>query len=267
MKNILTIAGSDSCAGAGIQADLKTISALGAYALTVITAVTAQNTQGVSMVQMIDKEVIKVQMKAIFEDIRVDAVKTGMMGTAEIIETVADFLNAVKKTSQKDFPLVVDPVMVAKSGASLLQREAVEAMKQLLMPLATLVTPNLNEAVALTGKEVRDVAGMVEVGEELLQTGAQWVLVKGGHLLGEPVDVLVSPKGVWQIEGKRIPSKNDHGTGCTLSSAVAVFLACGYEVPEAVKKAKNYLEKAIRGGFALGQGVGVLDHFADCRNS
>ncbi|MEN6325534.1 MAG: bifunctional hydroxymethylpyrimidine kinase/phosphomethylpyrimidine kinase [Syntrophomonas sp.] len=272
MQHILSIAGSDTCAGAGIQADLKTISALGGYGLTVITAVTAQNTTGVSAFQEVDLNIVQAQLEAIFADIRVDAVKIGMLASSQLIELIAVFLSSLyegrifnDKYNYAKLPLVVDPVMVAKSGDRLLAEEAVESLKEKLFPLATVITPNLPEAEKLLDRSISDLAAMEEACRGLLEMGPRFVVVKGGHLPGEPVDMVGNKKSVYMQGGKRIAGSNNHGTGCTFSSALATFLAHGYEVPEGVRKAKKYVENCLAGGFAIGQGVGVMDHFNELR--
>ncbi|MDD3268548.1 MAG: bifunctional hydroxymethylpyrimidine kinase/phosphomethylpyrimidine kinase [Syntrophomonadaceae bacterium] len=272
MRHILSIAGSDSCAGAGIQADLKTISALGGYGLTVITAVTAQNTTGVRAFQEVQLDIVQAQLEAIFADIRVDAVKIGMLASSQLIELITSFFSSLYKgrifKDKYDYahlPLVVDPVMVAKSGDRLLAEAAVESLKSRLFPLATVITPNLPEAEKLLGRGIPNHAAMEESCRELLKMGPRYVVVKGGHLPGEPVDMVGNNNSVYMQGGKRIPGNNNHGTGCTFSSALATFLAQDYEVPEGVRKAKKYVEGCLKGGFAIGQGVGVMDHLNELR--
>lgn len=268
MRHILSIAGSDSCAGAGIQADLKTISALGGYGLTVITAVTAQNTRGVSAYQAVELDIVQAQLEAIFADIRVDAVKIGMLASSQLIELIASFLSSLykgrifnEKYNYNQLPLVIDPVMVAKSGDRLLAEEAVESLKSRLFPLAAVITPNLPEAEKLLGRSISDPAAMESACRDLLNLGSQWVVVKGGHLPGEPMDIVGNNKSIYRQPGKRVSGNNNHGTGCTFSSALATCLAQGCEIPEAVSKAKKYVESSLAGGMAIGQGVGVMDHF------
>jgi len=266
MKHILTIAGSDSCAGAGIQADSKTINALGSYALNVITAITAQNTKGVRTVQEIKAEVIYAQLEAIFSDIRVDAVKIGMLSSPEAIQAVAKFLRLLKKREEPEeynyasLPIILDTVMVAKSGDRLLKKEAVECLKKELLPLATLITPNLPEAEELLGTKITSIDTMSTACRHLLTWGPQWVLVKGGHLTGEPIDVLGNEYIITNIPGSRIVTNNNHGTGCTLSAAIATYVGQGIDMLQAVKQAKSYVENCMRSGFAIGNGVGILDH-------
>lgn len=256
MNHILTIAGSDSCAGAGVQADLKTISALGAYGLCVLTSITAQNTQGVGAIQELEPWFIASQLDAIFSDIRVDAIKIGMLGSSAITQVVADYL------APKDIPIVLDPVMVAKSGDRLLEPSAIDTLKRKLLPLAAVITPNLPEAEELVKFPVKSLTDMERACHQLLQWGTSWVVIKGGHLDGEPVDVIGHGDEIYHLTGRRIEGNNNHGTGCTYSSAIATGIAMGYQIPEAVRRAKDYIEMALEYGFAIGSGVGVLNHFA-----
>lgn len=266
MKKVLTIAGSDSCGGAGIQADLKTYSALKTYGMSVITAVTAQNTMGVIKVRELDPEIINAQIDAIFEDIKVDAVKIGMVSSAAIIETIGA---ALKKHGAKN--IVVDPVMVSKSGCPLLQPEARDAVIQTLLPLADVVTPNLFEAEVITGIKISTLEQMEKAAVEIYKFGAKNVVVKGGHLAGDAIDVLYDGKKFHHIKSARISTPNTHGTGCTFSSAVAAHLAKGLSVTDAVDKAKEYITGAITYSFPLGHGVGPTHHFyqyyKDCDNN
>jgi len=255
MKNLLTIAGSDSSGGAGIQADLKTFAALGTYGMSVITAVTAQNTLGVYQVAEIGKDMVKAQIDAVFSDIKVDAVKIGMVSSVEIISQIAASL-----MDWKPRRIVVDPVMVSKSGHNLLRPEAVEALKKELLPLATVVTPNLPEAGVLVEKEVNE-AEMEEAAKFIFQLGPQSVLIKGGHLEGAARDLLFDGIKFTEFIAPRINKKSTHGTGCTLSSAIAAHLALGYDLKEAVEKSKSYLSGAIEHSFPLGSGVGPVHHF------
>jgi hydroxymethylpyrimidine/phosphomethylpyrimidine kinase len=252
---VLAVAGSDSGGGAGIQADIKTITALGGYAMTAITALTAQNTQGVFGVFEVPPAFIRQQMELCLSDIGADAVKTGMLATAAVIETVASVLDGSK------IPLVVDPVMVAKGGAALLSRDAVGALKQRLLPRATVLTPNLPEAEVLTGLKLGSVEDMRKAGEVLRAFGMQAALVKGGHLAGERVvDVLVTADGVELFESERIPGRSTHGTGCTLASAIATGLAQGFSLRDSVRRARAFVQEAIRTAPNLGQGHGPLNH-------
>lgn len=258
MKHLLTIAGSDSSGGAGIQADLKTFAAHGTFGMSVITAVTAQNTCGVTMVQDIDAAVVAAQIEAVFEDIRVDAVKIGMVSQPEIIKTIAACL---RKYAPKI--IVVDPVMISKSGYPLLQPEACATLIQELLPLATLVTPNLPEAEAITGMKVERKEEMRPVAEKILSLGAKAVLVKGGHLNDSADDLLFDGTNEIWFPGTRIETKNTHGTGCTLSSSLAANLAKGLSLQEAVAASKAYVTEAIAHSLAIGSGCGPTHHFVD----
>ena len=252
----LTIAGSDSGGGAGIQADLKTFSAFRVFGMSVITAVTAQNSVGVQGVENLPPAFVARQLCSVLEDFGADAAKCGMLSTAPIIAAVADVL--------RDRPvphLVVDPVMVAKGGAPLLQPDAQRALIERILPLALVVTPNLPEAEALTGQPVRDRAGMEAAARRIHAMGPRHVLVKGGHLAGEAVDLLWDGRTLTPFAAPRIDSTNTHGTGCTLSAAIAAGLALGRPLLEAVAQAKAYVTRAIREGFAVGHGVGQLRHF------
>jgi len=254
---VLTIAGSDSSAGAGIQADLKAISANGGYGASVITAITAQNTRGVTAAAEVDLDLIRAQADAVFGDLRVAAVKSGMLASAQVIETVAKILR-----DHRPPYYVLDPVMISKTGFPLLRPEAVAALSELLLPLATLVTPNVHEAHALTGMEVKSLADAEAAGRLLVGRGARAVLVKGGHLAeGPATDVLVTPKGVRAFPEARIDARHTHGTGCTFSAAIATQLAHGHALEDAIDRAKAYVTEAIRAGLAIGQGVGPTDHF------
>lgn len=257
MKNVLTIAGSDSSGGAGIQADLKTFCALGTYGMSVITAVTAQNTLGVTGVEEISPRMVAAQIDAVFQDIRVDAVKIGMVSSVDIIKTIASKLREYKAKN-----IVVDPVMVSKSGHHLLRPEARDALIRELIPLACVVTPNLMEAEVLTSIEISSIGHMEQAARAIHSMGPANVLVKGGHLEGdEAVDILFDGKNFAYCKSKRIHTKNTHGTGCTLSSATAAYLAKGYQVKEAVKKAKDYITVAIKHSIELGKGAGPTHHF------
>lgn len=256
MKIVLTIAGSDSCGGAGIQADLKTFSALGTYGMSVITAITAQNTMGVTGVREMDLEIIKGQIDCLYEDIRIDAVKIGMVSSEGIIRTIAEGLRRHQARN-----VVVDPVMVSKSGCHLLRPEAREGLTRLLFPLADVVTPNLLEAELLTGKKIETISGMERAARDIYRFGPGNVLVKGGHLTGEAVDVLYDGREYHYLKGQRLDSRNTHGTGCTLSSAIAAGLARGLPVVAAVRQAKEYINGAIAHALELGHGVGPVNHF------
>ncbi|MDR6531814.1 hydroxymethylpyrimidine/phosphomethylpyrimidine kinase [Caulobacter rhizosphaerae] len=258
---VLVLAGSDSGGGAGIQADIKTITALGGYAATAITAVTVQNTLGVSAVHPIPLEIVEAQARAVLDDIGADAFKTGMLGDAATVEVVARVLD-----SARGVPAVIDPVMVAKGGASLLADQAVGALKSLLVPRAALLTPNAPEAAALTGLVVETTDDLRRAGEALLALGAHAVLMKGGHVLngeggGERViDLLITRQGETAFEGERIDTRHTHGTGCTLASACAVGLAQGLSLTESVARAWNYVHEAMLRAPGFGAGHGPLDH-------
>jgi hydroxymethylpyrimidine/phosphomethylpyrimidine kinase len=255
-RRVLTIAGSDSGGGAGIQADLKTMLALGVHGMSVITAVTAQNSVGVQGVWALSVDAVERQLSSVLDDIGVDAVKTGMLADPEIVETVAATLASVHA------PVVVDPVGVSKHGVSLVSDAAMTAARSTLLPVATIVTPNLAEVTRLTGLEVRRESDLMRAAEALYALGPRWVLVKGGHLddSDEAVDALYNGDDVIVLRAPRIRSTHTHGTGCTLASAIASYLALGLDVPEAVKSAKEYVTGAIAHGFPLGAGIGPLDH-------
>lgn len=256
----VTIAGSDSGGGAGIQADLKTFSALGVYGASVITALTAQNTEGVQGIHDVPVVFIRQQMTSVFTDLPVTAVKIGMLSQARIIESVAAGLDQAEAPN-----VVLDPVMVATSGDRLLSIDAVEALRDILMPRALLVTPNLHEAAVLTGEALASNEDEMRAqGEALLAKGAQAVLVKGGHGNGrESVDLLVEPVGVTRFTAARIETRNTHGTGCTLSAAIAAGLARGLDLHDAVGRAKTYLTAALAAAdrLRIGQGAGPVHHF------
>ncbi len=257
MKQVLTIAGSDSGAGAGIQADLKTMAANGVYGLTVITSITAQNTKGVTAVHDVPVSVVEAQIDALFEDFEIAAVKTGMLSSVEIVEAVSKKLNQYKVSM-----LVVDPVMVSKSGHALLQPNAVEAMKSALIPQALLVTPNVPEAQQLSGIEIKSLADARQAAKAIHKLGCRQVLIKGGHLLAEKsVDLLYDGRFFSVFKTEYIDSPHTHGTGCTYASAIAAQLAKGKSLPDAVQTAKTYLTEAIRHGLAIGHGIGPTNHF------
>lgn len=256
----LTIAGSDSGGGAGIQADLKTFSALGVFGCSVISSLTAQNTQGVQGVFPIPPAFVQQQIQSVLSDIHVGAIKTGMLATAEIIVAVAESLRAYRH-----IPFVLDPVMVATSGDRLLAEDAIETLIKQLIPQATLITPNLHEAAVLLNEPVAtDLSAMQVQGEKLLALGAQAVLMKGGHTDGEKAsDLLVTTEGVEIFSAPRLQTKNTHGTGCTLASAIAAGLAKQLALSDAVRQAKNYLHNALLHSEQLhiGQGAGPVHHF------
>ena len=253
----LTIAGSDSGAGAGIQADLKTFAALGVYGVTVITAITAQNTQGVRAVQDVDPAVVAAQLDAVAEDFSIAALKTGMLSSAAIIETVAA---GIRRHGLG--PLVVDPVMIAKSGDRLLREDAVEALRRRLLPLAHVVTPNIPEAQVLSGRPIRTHSDRLAAARAIMELGAHAVVIKGGHSDDDPiVDLLVDQQGVHEYRATRIVTSSTHGTGCTFSAAIAAALARGRDLQDAVGEARDYLSLALASAPGLGHGHGPLNHF------
>ena len=251
---VLAIAGSDSGGGAGVQADLKTMLALGVHGMTVICAVTAQNSLGVQGYWELPPEAVRAQLDSVLGDIGAQAIKTGMLASAEIVHTVSDRLADV------DAPIVVDPVAVSKHGDPLLSDGTFDALTAELLPLATVVTPNLLEAELLTGTTITGEKDMLTAARQLASRGPRWVLVKGGHLPGNPVDLLVGDGRVIRFPGQRIASAHTHGTGCTLASAIASHLAMGADVPTAVESAREYVTGAIDSGFPLGAGIGPVDH-------
>jgi hydroxymethylpyrimidine/phosphomethylpyrimidine kinase len=254
----LTIAGSDSGGGAGIQADLKAFAANGVFGTTAVTAITAQNTLGVDGIHLVPADFVDAQISSVLRDLPVAAVKTGMLATAEIVEVVA------RRAAAGDLPnLVVDPVMVASSGDRLLDVDAEAAYLELLLPYAMVATPNLREASLLVHRELRELPDMVEAARELGATGARYVLVKGGHLQGDAVDVLFDGDKTVELRAARIDSANVHGTGCSTAATIAARLAHGDAVPDAVRTAKRYITAAIAGAasWRLGAGHGPIDHF------
>jgi hydroxymethylpyrimidine/phosphomethylpyrimidine kinase len=251
----LTVAGSDSGGGAGIQADLKTFQAHGVWGMTAITAVTVQNTKGVSGFQELSPETVRDQIEAVVVDIGVDAAKTGMLASVPIIEAVAE---AVAETVVPN--LVVDPVFVSKHGHPLLHEEAVGALRERILPLATLATPNLPEAAGLAGFPVQTPEDMEDAGKAILDLGAEAVLVKGGHLEGgAATDLLVTAGGAEPIRGDRIETPHTHGTGCVLSASIAAHLALGEDLVDAVRKGKQFVTGAIRAALEIGEGIGPVD--------
>ena len=253
---VLILAGSDSGGGAGVQADIKAVTMLGGFAATAITAVTIQNTLGVHGVYPLPIDVIEAQAKAVLDDIGADALKTGMLGSVEVVEAVAGLIDYADNV-----PTVVDPVMIAKGGSPLLEDRAVEAVRRLMVPRAALLTPNAPEAEALTGIAVADLDGQRRAGEALLEMGARAVLMKGGHVPGETViDLLLTHDGETVLESERIDTRHTHGTGCTLASACAAGIAKGLPLQVAVAEAWAYVAEAIRRAPGLGQGHGPLDH-------
>ena len=257
MASVLTIAGSDSSAGAGVQADLKTFAALGVYGTCAVTAITAQSTRGVSGVQDVSPEMVAAQIDAVVEDIRPDAVKTGMLASDPIIEVVA------AKVREHGLPnLVVDPVMAAKSGDRLLREEAVAALRAALLPLCTIVTPNVPEAEVLTGREIVTDEDARRAAEEIVGLGAGAVVVKGGHRAGaDAVDILYDGSTFQVYSAPRVDTTSTHGTGCTFASAIAAYLARGEPLAEAVGHAKEYLTEALRRAYPIGGGHGPVHHF------
>jgi hydroxymethylpyrimidine kinase/phosphomethylpyrimidine kinase len=253
----LSIAGSDPSGGAGIQADLKTFSALGVYGMAAITALTAQNTEGVTGIEVAPADFVALQIDTIYADIKPNAVKTGMLANAEIIRVVA------AKAWERGFKnLVVDPVMVAKSGDRLLRKDAVDALREDLIPNAYVLTPNLPEAEDILGRSVQNVAAMRKAARELHALGAENVVVKGGHLeASDVVDVLFDGRKFHEFSGPRVPTTSTHGTGCTFASAIAAYLARGESVSSSVGKAKEYLTEALRKAYPVGHGHGPVNHF------
>ena len=260
MKTALTIAGSDSSGGAGIQADIKTMTANGVYATSAITALTAQNTTGVYGILESTPEFLANQLDCIFTDIFPDAVKTGMVSSTALIAVIADKLRQYKARN-----IVVDPVMVATSGARLISEEAVDALKEKLLPLATLLTPNIPEAEVLSGMTISDPAGMEKAARAISEKYGCAVLCKGGHQISDADDLLWrEDAGVW-FRGRRIQNSNTHGTGCTLSSAIASNLAKGYDLDQSVQRAKDYISGALAAMLDLGKGSGPMDHMFDLK--
>ncbi len=252
---VLTIGGSDSSGGAGVQADIKTITLLGGYAASAITAVTVQDTHRIHAIHPIPPDLIVAQARAVLDDIGADAIKTGMLGGKAVVEAIADLL------ADMAVPIVIDPVMAATTGAALLDDDAVEALRGRLIPLAALLTPNAPEAERLTGLIVTTTDDLRRAGEALLGMGARAVLMKGGHVPGDSVtDVLMTPSGETLLTSARIATRHSHGTGCTLASACAVGLAQGLDLPAAVERAHAFVARAIREAPGLGGGHGPIDH-------
>ncbi|MDP6439509.1 MAG: bifunctional hydroxymethylpyrimidine kinase/phosphomethylpyrimidine kinase [Candidatus Brocadiia bacterium] len=257
---ILAIAGSDSGGGAGIQADLKTITALGGFGMSALTALTAQNTLAVTAVHEVPPEFVAEQIDAVASDIGVDAAKTGMLGTAAIVEVVAERLGAHGIDR-----LVVDPVMVSKGGARLLEADAEETLRARLLPLALVATPNLSEAGVLAGMRVGTLDEMREAARRIAGLGSRHVLVKGGHLAGEPVDLLFDGRDFGEIVRPRIATENTHGTGCTYASAIATYIGFGMAVPDAIERARDAVQRGLEKALPFGSGHGPLDHRAMCK--
>ena len=262
MKTALTIAGSDSSGGAGIQADIKTMTANGVYAMSAITALTAQNTTGVYGILEVTPEFLANQLDCIFTDIRPDAVKTGMVSSSALIEVIAQ-----KLTQYKAKNLVIDPVMVATSGAKLISDEAIETLKGKLLGLATLITPNIPEAQVLSGMDIRTAEDMERAAKAIYEAYGCAVLCKGGHQLNDANDLLYSKEGARWYQGRRIANPNTHGTGCTLSSAIASNLAKGYSLDKAVERAKAYISGALAAMLDLGKGSGPMNHMFDLKGT
>jgi len=258
MKTALTIAGSDCSGGAGIQADIKTMTMNGVYAMSAITALTAQNTTGVRAIQESTPEFLKDQLDAVFEDIFPDAVKIGMVSSGELIRVIADRLKHHKAKN-----IVVDPVMIASSGSALMKSDAVKVLTEELLPIASLVTPNIPEAEVLSGMEIGNREDMLTAAQEISDSFGCAVLLKGGHNVNDANDLLYANGAYRWFEGKRIDNPNTHGTGCTLSSAIAANLAKGYTLDEAVKRAKDYISCALAAMLDLGQGSGPMMHNFD----
>lgn len=258
MRTALSIAGSDSSGGAGIQADLKTMTMNGVFAMSALTALTAQNTTGVTAVMEVTPQFLQNQIDAVFEDIRPDAVKIGMVASSELIRTIAQRLRAYEAAN-----IVVDPVMAATSGARLIKEEAIETLKEELLPLATVVTPNIPEAEILSGETIHNEDGMVAAAIKISEMYHCAVLCKGGHSVNDANDLLyVDGKAKW-FTGRRIATSNTHGTGCTLSSAIASNLAKGFDLETSVQRAKDYISQALSANLDLGKGSGPMNHAFD----
>ncbi|MEU3276733.1 bifunctional hydroxymethylpyrimidine kinase/phosphomethylpyrimidine kinase [Streptomyces antibioticus] len=256
---VLTVAGSDSGGGAGIQADLKTMLALGTHGMSVVTAVTAQNSLGVQGAWELPVEAVRAQYRSVVDDIGVQAVKTGMLASAELVEAVADLIAGT------DAPAVVDPVGVSKHGDALLAASALGSVRTRLLPAATVATPNLDEVAQLTGVRVESRDDLRRAAGAVLEFGPRWALIKGGHLAGDAVDLLTDGTEEHWLWAPRLDNRHTHGTGCTLASAVAAHLARGESVPAAVAAAKAYVTGAIAAGFSLGGGIGPVDHAWELR--
>lgn len=262
MKTALTIAGSDSSGGAGIQADIKTMTMNGVYAMSAVTALTAQNTTGVRAVSAVTPEFLRQQIEAVFEDIRPDAVKIGMVSDAALVEVIAERLRHYEVEN-----IIVDPVAISTSGSKLSSTEAYDALKKLLLPIAALATPNIPEAELLSGMTISDEDGMLAAAKAITEKFGCNVLVKGGHSVNDANDILYRLNGShhW-FTGKRVDNPNTHGTGCTLSSAIAANLAKGLSMPEAIQRAKDYISGALGAMLVLGHGSGPLDHMFDLKS-
>ncbi|KEJ03413.1 phosphomethylpyrimidine kinase [Clostridium botulinum A2B7 92] len=257
MKKVLTIAGSDSCGGAGIQADIKTMSSLGVYAMSIITAVTAQNSIGVQDVHEVPKNMVESQIKSVFDDIDVDAVKIGMLSNSETIKSIKEYLEKYKAKN-----IVLDPVMISKSGYFLLKPEAIEELKKLIS-ITNIITPNIPEAEVLSNIKINSEDDMKKAATIIQTMGVKNVLVKGGHRYNDANDILLYEDKFITIPGNRIETKHTHGTGCTLSSAIASYLAKGFSIEKSVSLSKEYITKAIKNSFPIGEGVGPVGHFIE----
>ncbi len=252
---VLIIAGSDCGGGAGIQGDIKTVSALGAYAAAAITAVTVQNTMGVTATHPIPPQIVSTQIRAVLEDIGADAIKTGMLVSAEVVRAVAESLQG------HTIPIVVDPVLTAKGGTALLDDDGIAALERFLIPVAAVVTPNVPEAERLTGRTIKTIDDMIAAASHLKESGVRAVLIKGGHLPGETVtDVLADDAGVHRFSALRLQNRSTHGTGCALASAIATGLANELPLTSAVQMAREFVRDAIAGGLQLGKGIGPINH-------
>lgn len=261
MKTVLSIAGSDPSGGAGIQADIKTMTLNGVYAMSAVTALTAQNTIGVRAIEEVSADLLKEQIDCVFEDIYPDAVKIGMVSSKELIETIAERLDFFKAEN-----IVVDPVMAATSGSLLLKTDAVDALIKYLFPISTIVTPNIPEAEVLSGMEILNEKDMKKAAEKIGRECSCAVLIKGGHSINDADDILFSDDEITVFKGRRIGNPNTHGTGCTLSSAIASNLAKGYPIKESVQRAKDYLSCALTADLNLGKGSGPIDHAFDLKS-
>ncbi len=259
IKVALTIAGSDSCGGAGIQADLKTFQSLGVYGMTAVTAVTVQNTQKVHDIQEMKPQIVHDQITCLFDDLTIDAVKIGMVSSIDLIHAIAAALESVQQPH-----VVLDPVMISKSGYALLQKDARKALVEKLFPLADVVTPNIHEAEALVGHSISDQGEMESAAKQIIAMGAAKVVVKGGHMTGEEAtDILYDGQSFRRLSSPRLETANTHGTGCTFSSAITAYLARGYSFFDAVQNAKTYIFGAIEHSLDIGKGHGPTHHFFD----
>ena len=261
MKTALSIAGSDSCGGAGIQADIKTMTLNGVYAMSAVTALTAQNTTGVSAILEADADFLEKEINAVFEDIFPDAVKIGMVSSSALIETIAERLDFYKAKN-----IVVDPVMVATSGAKLISDSATDTLKEKLLPIADIITPNIPEAEVLSGMKIADKDDMEKAAVAIGEKFECAVLVKGGHSINDADDILYSDGKITYFKGRRIDNPNTHGTGCTLSSAIAANLAKGYSLEKSVERAKTYISGALGAMLNIGKGSGPMNHAFDLKS-